>query len=229
MAQQENTGSDADALKKRLLWRVGIAGVLIVGLIGGLALFEAYNKPEPPPRPIALQPSPAPAPQAPAAPEKPAAPPAEQKGAPAPAEPERTAPPTVPTTPRAGEPLPKAPKAAEAPPAPVTKPAEAPAAKPTEPPAPAKTPEPRQRPTPPAAEPSRPLNGTAGYLVQLGVFNNVMHAEELRAKLTLHGIPSQLETRVLVGPFKSRQEAEAVQGKLKTLGMDAGMLVPKRP
>jgi len=60
--------------------------------------------------------------------------------------------------------------------------------------------------------------------VQLGVFNNVANAEELRAKLELNGIPSQIEARVQVGPFGSRQEAEEARQKLSGLGLEPGDL-----
>jgi DedD protein len=80
-----------------------------------------------------------------------------------------------------------------------------------------------------AAPASRPLTQPPGqtsvFLLQMGVFNNPVNAEELRAKLELNGIPSQIESRVQVGPFKNRQEAEQMREKLKQLGMETGMLV----
>lgn len=67
----------------------------------------------------------------------------------------------------------------------------------------------------------------SGFLLQAGVFSSVQRAEELHARLTLSGVPSTLETRVQVGPFKTRQEAELAQAKLKELGVEA-ILVPPR-
>lgn len=67
----------------------------------------------------------------------------------------------------------------------------------------------------------------SGYAVQAGVFSDAQHAEELRAKLTLNGIPSTLEARVQVGPFKSRAEAEAARQKLQAIGVE-GILLPPR-
>ncbi|MCP2848838.1 SPOR domain-containing protein, partial [Salmonella enterica subsp. enterica serovar Typhimurium] len=68
------------------------------------------------------------------------------------------------------------------------------------------------RAAPPAAAPSRPAAAQAdaapqpapaiarspavagsGYVVQVGVFSNVANAEEIRARLALNGIPSQIE------------------------------------
>ena len=67
----------------------------------------------------------------------------------------------------------------------------------------------------------------SGFLLQAGVFSSVQRAEELHARLTLSGVPSTLETRVQVGPFKTKQEAEAAQAKLKELGVET-ILVPPR-
>jgi DedD protein len=64
--------------------------------------------------------------------------------------------------------------------------------------------------------------------LQAGVFSSAQRAEELHAKLTLSGVPSTLETRVQVGPFRTRQEAEAAQSKLKELGIEAILVPPKR-
>jgi len=67
----------------------------------------------------------------------------------------------------------------------------------------------------------------SGFLLQAGVFSSVQRAEELHARLTLSGVPSTLETRVQVGPFKTRQEAEAAQAKLKELGVETILVPPK--
>jgi len=75
--------------------------------------------------------------------------------------------------------------------------------------------------------PPAPPRLLSGYAVQAGVFADARHAEELRAKLTLSGIPSTLEARVQVGPFRTREEAMAAQEKLKALGIDGVLLPPK--
>lgn len=67
----------------------------------------------------------------------------------------------------------------------------------------------------------------SGFVLRAGVFTNAQLAEELRAKLTLSGVPSSVESRVQVGPFKTRQEAEAAQVKLKELGIETILLPPK--
>jgi len=67
----------------------------------------------------------------------------------------------------------------------------------------------------------------SGFALQAGVFSDPRRAEELHAKLTLEGIPSTIEARVEVGPFKTRAEAEAAREKMKTLGIDTVLLLPK--
>jgi len=67
----------------------------------------------------------------------------------------------------------------------------------------------------------------SGYALQAGVFADPRRAEELHARLVLEGIPSTIEARVQVGPFKSKAEAEAAREKMKTLGIEAVMLMPK--
>jgi DedD protein len=66
------------------------------------------------------------------------------------------------------------------------------------------------------------------FALQLGVFNNLANAEELRAKLELQGIPSTIEARVQVGPFKTREEIESARAKLRALGMDPGIMISMR-
>lgn len=90
-------------------------------------------------------------------------------------------------------------------------------------PAPASTPASASRPLSQAA--ARAATAGKGYLLQLGVFNNLTHAEELRAKLELNGIPAQIEARVQAGPYASREEAEQMRGKLRQLGLEEAVLV----
>lgn len=63
--------------------------------------------------------------------------------------------------------------------------------------------------------------------MQAGVFADPRRAEELHARLVLEGIPATIESRVQVGPFKDRAEAEAAREKLKAMGIDTVLLPPK--
>jgi DedD protein len=80
-------------------------------------------------------------------------------------------------------------------------------------------------PAPPAVSKMAP--GAAGFVVQLGVFQSVEHAQSLQAKLKEQGIPTTLETRVIIGPFQDRAEADATQRKLKALGV-SGLVAQRK-
>jgi cell division protein FtsN len=232
------TDSTADtALKRRLLNRIAVAAVVMVGLLGSLAIFDALNAPEPAPAKMAAAPEPAPPKEEVATQEKPAepaaAPAAEAK--PEPAQVARAGEESVPE----GTASPGAPPLQPLPPEKrLTKPATGRTAsmRPSEPvpsaTSPAARPDPAreiaQAPTAPRRAPaSRPITqaGERQYALQMGVFGNLANAEDLRAKLELNGIPSSIEARVHAGPFKTREEAELARAKLKELGLDGGLLL----
>lgn len=221
---------DEEALRKRLLNRIAIAGMVVVALLGGLAVLDALYV-QPPPRPLAKAPVVAP-PAEPAKEEpkeaaplpaaEPPAEPAKDAARESAAEPEHTA------------------SVAARPPRPLTPPATARQAmvRPSEPLAAART-DPgrdiaRAQPAPstgagPLSKPlSHAMQAARQFVLQVGVFNNVTNAEELRAKLELAGIPAQIEARVQVGPFKTREEADAARQKLRAIGLDDGILTAIR-
>ena len=230
--------ADPSEVKRKLAWRMGFAGLMIVGLLGALALFDRLSSPgesEPAPpqfsEPVPVAKKVTTQPVTPAEP----APEVVKEAAPEPAKetppPESTAAPVDRAAPRADRPArpevaaqPAAPRAAAAPsrsPASTPRPASA---------APARSESvPRgeaQSAAEPAAAPTPPRL-FAGYAVQAGVFADPRRAEELHARLVLEGIPSTIEARVQVGPFSSRAEAEAARDKLKAMGID-GVLLPPR-
>lgn len=106
---------------------------------------------------------------------------------------------------------------------------------PAAPPATAPSPAPAARvvsTTPAAARPSASETPAAprlfsGFVLQAGVFASAQRAEELHARLTLNGVPSQIEARVQVGPFRTRREAAAAQAKLRELGIESMLVEPK--
>ena len=228
---------DADeALKKRLLSHIAIAGVMVVALLGGLAVIDALYV-SPPPQKTAAAETEEEAPKPEAKPEENAAvQPAEKPAEVAQAEKKEEAKPETPAEPE------RTTAAVTPPPKPtrqLTVPATArPAAiKPSAPVAALSLPEPAReiaKTAPPTsliarhAPASRPLSQVAEsgrlFVVQMGVFNNLANAEELRAKLELNGIPAQIEARVQIGPFSTRQEADAAREKLRALGMETGIL-----
>jgi len=215
---QESTtpAQDEEALKKRLLNRLAIAGVVVVALLGSLAVFDAMYVASPPPQPVV-------------------------KALP-PAEPVKEEVATVATEPQqvvdqeATKEEPAAVPENTAIPArplrPLTPPATARQAtiRPSQPQAVAR-PDPSreisetQAATGPLSKPlSRAMQSARQYVLQMGVFHSVANAEELRAKLELNGIPAQIEARVQVGPFKTREEAAAAREKLRAIGLDNGIL-----
>lgn len=186
-----------EALRRRLVNRIIIAALLVAGLLGSLAMFEAiYTPPPPVTAKLAVPPKPVPATE----PEtKPIAPAIEAKPEPAVAKPEVKA---VPERTAA----PSAPRPPQVQPAPVVAPPHA---------------------APHRAPASRPVTQAVErrYALQMGVFGNMANAEDLRAKLVANGIPATIEARVSVGPFRTRQEVDAARAKLKELGLDDGLLI----
>ena len=242
MAQKEQDTTlkfespDDDGLRRKLLARVGIAAAIVVLLLGALVLFDTMIEREKPAKQIARVEPPTRVIEKSTNEEKPAVPAeekAEEKPAekPAPseagkepvAEPERT---EAPTVARARQERPLTPPA-------TTKPASmhpgaVVAAQQPEPAQAIAHAAPAARPAQPAAA-SRPIaravEAARQFLLQVGVFNNVANAEELRAKIESAGLPVRIETRVQVGPFASRQEVEQARAKLTALGIDESLVV----
>ncbi len=156
---------------------------------------------------------------------RPPARPAQGVIAQAPARVETVKKPDEPATPAAPQqaavPAPKGATAAVAP-APVV--AQAPAAVAPARPSPAA---PAQAATAGAA-PAPRASAEGAYYLPLGAFPTAEQAEVLRARLSAEGVPSHLETRVLVGPFADRRDALAAQARLREKGFTPGDLLPFR-
>ncbi|MCG9052336.1 SPOR domain-containing protein [Laribacter hongkongensis] len=207
------------------------AAAVVVALLGW-AIYQSGNEPEPARSVPTIAPSvsgkiaeaPAPAADAPPAGQTPATT-AEPEPAPSPA---ATTEPAS-RLPHGPAPAPK-PAAALAPartakepaanPAPATK---ATAARPEPAPAaPARSVVMKQETPPPvAAAPAeaQPAGTSKGYRVQLGLFSNLGNATALIQRLKAADIPVRSETRVSVGPFQTRAEAEEAMQKLKDMGL----------
>ena len=235
----EEPGDNDDALRKRLLSRIAMAAVAILGLLGGLAVFDTLNRPQERAEPkmavtavasektekeVAV----ATAPQADEnKTEESESKLAEAKTVPE-AEPEHTETPVA-----------LAPNASAVPPAkPVTQPAvlsrasikpSAGSTKPVVEVTPEDTQPAKQAVMASHAPLARPLTrvmeSVNRFLLQVGVFGNYANAEELLGKLQAAGIPARIESHVQVGPFATRAEADAAREKLKSLGLDDGLLV----
>lgn len=230
-------GAPSD-VRRKLTRRIGIAAVMVVGLLGGLALFDyltapgeapeveypRFTEPVPVAKKVVTQPV---VPVAPATSE-----PADETKA---SEPESTDAPVD----KSGRPaaLPPAPEVDAAPMAPKVKPArqalvaegsraaaQARSAEKVPPRAAELLPVATGTPATPSPEPQLLSRLLSGYTLQAGVFVEPQRAEELHARLVQEGIPATIETRVLVGPFKSRKEAEAARVKLRAMGIESVQL-----
>lgn len=70
-----------------------------------------------------------------------------------------------------------------------------------------------------------PAGSSFGYQVQLGLFATPENADRLIDDLKKRGIAARTETRVQLGPFRTRAEAEEAMNKLKALGYQP-LLIP---
>lgn len=85
---------------------------------------------------------------------------------------------------------------------------------------------------PAAVPPAAPVRATEpaaqrGYVVQLGLFTNHENAVQLQKRLAEHGIKSHTETRLHVGPFQNKAEADEALNKIRGMGINA-VLAPAR-
>lgn len=211
---------DSDEVRRKALLRLGVAGVVTAAALAGLWwLDQSGGK-----KPESARPSPAPSPIV-SAPMQERAPPqaiasetdteesipdesaldasvSEAEVQPAPPQPPAaTAKPSLPRTPREAPPPPRV---SNTPARALTAPTTAPAA---------------PRPPRPASELGEP------YLLRVGIFSDPERARELVERLNRQGIHAHMETRVHLGPFANRQEAEKAQADLRRLGLQ-GVLTP---
>jgi DedD protein len=208
----ENGMPENEDVRKKALLRLGVAGLVTAAALGGLWWLDQGGGESKKPAPQASAPAPiiaAPAPEAPPAPEtsvpEATAPKQETTAAPGGASVESAPPPPrVDNTPKTARTPPSTHQAA-----PLSVPA----------------PSPQAQPQPAVAPQPAPGLGK-GYVVQLGVFTNPDYARDLVDKLNKQGVRAHLETRVQVGPFLNRQEAEKAQAEMRKLGYNALVTLP---
>jgi len=203
---------------------VGALVLLALGVIGFPLLFETQPRPLPQDTPIVVAAdalrtapaatAPAPARPLPVTPVTPVTP-----ALPADAGVEPVVPASAPLVAAAA--MPKSASAPPPPPPPATKPPVAVAASPK----PAAS---APRPPPAAATPA-----TGRWVVQVGAYNDTERLKAARAKLQKLGYDSYTQdvdsatgrrTRVRVGPFNTRAEADAVAARVKTVGLQTAVL-----
>jgi cell division protein FtsN len=233
--KKSDVPADPSDVKRKLAWRMGFAGLMIVGLLGGLTLFDRLGTPSEPepsapqftePVPVAKKMITQPLTPVESIPEIPKDAAKEAVKEATAATPESSAPPVDRSAPRGDRP--PRPEVAAQPALPRATPSVRPAASQPKAAAPAQAAPTRSEPAAAAVPPQpSPPRLFSGYALQAGVFSDPRRAEELHARLILEGIPSTIEARVQVGPFNSRAEAEAAREKMKTMGIDAVLLLPK--
>jgi DedD protein len=200
-------------LRQRLIKRVAMAAVAIAALLGGLALIDQYSMAPPTahPTPPVTKPTPSKPPEA--APTPPA--PQVEPTVATPVTSEQTSAPVLVTVPGAaakavGKPTTGAPSG-------VTLPGKV---------AVSENDRPTAKPAAVHADAAVTEAGPKQFVFQMGIFNDVANAQRLDEKLKAGGVPSRIEARVQVGPFKTREEAEAARKKLSQLGISPGILIP---
>lgn len=206
----ENDQPDNEDVKKKALARLAVAGLVTATALGGLWWLDQGNQA---PSKTAAIPTTQPAPIRPAQTPEPALPQVEPmsealKESTPQVEPNgAAAPQEAPPPPRVSNP-PRLP--ASIPDSPPSRPGHAPTQA-------APLPQPQVQ-LAPSALPATSAGGH--FVVQLGVFSNPNRAEELVRHLKEKGIRASTETRVHVGPFMNRQEAEKAQAEMRRLGLE---------
>lgn len=215
-----------DEVKQRAMRRLMVAGGVTGAALLALALLGDFGGEEAP-RPIdeaprAAVPEPEPLIEPEALPEEAPAPEAEtglaepppEQSAPAPVAPPPAIPaPSVPARVASKPGAPVRPAASEAVPVPAPAPVVPRASSAPAVPAPGTPPPPTSAPPAPSAP--------KGFTVQLGVFGDTDNALALHRRLQQAGVGSRIETRLFLGPFATRAEADAALAKMRKMGVQA--------
>jgi DedD protein len=189
---------------------IGASLLVLVAVVGFPMVFDTQPRPISVDLPILIPAQPAVSPLTPvaAAPTASDAPPAKATPAPAPA------------------------PAVVAPVKPVAQPAEKPAEKAADKPS-AKPPAQAAAPVAEAQTPTKPDASGERFVVQVGAYADVASARVVRQKIERAGLktytqvaktPQGNRTRVRLGPFNSRAEAERAAQKIKSLGLTPSIL-----
>jgi cell division septation protein DedD len=75
-----------------------------------------------------------------------------------------------------------------------------------------------------AKAPIKPVSLSNGYFVQLGVFDDTDNVGKVFDNTMALGLPAHIQSRVVVGPFRNKREAEAARNRLR--GIAEGIVLP---
>ncbi|MDR2881345.1 MAG: SPOR domain-containing protein [Azoarcus sp.] len=75
--------------------------------------------------------------------------------------------------------------------------------------------------------PVKPDSLSDGYFVDLGVFDDTDHAGRLLDNASALGLPAHIQSRVVVGPFRSKREARAARDRLRSVA-EGTVLPPQK-
>jgi cell division septation protein DedD len=89
---------------------------------------------------------------------------------------------------------------------------------------PAKAPNGSAKPPKVVSAPAKPVSLPDGYFVQLGVFDDTDNAGRVFDNAVALGLPAYVQSRVMVGPFRNKREAEAARDRLKNIA--EGVVLP---
>lgn len=74
-----------------------------------------------------------------------------------------------------------------------------------------------------------PSPAAESFVVQVGIYHDPKAAQELVRRLGKLGVKARLETRVQVGPFASKAEADKALEALRRQGLNGVVAVPEAP
>ncbi len=72
--------------------------------------------------------------------------------------------------------------------------------------------------------PAKPVSLSDGYFVRLGVFDDTDNTGRVFDNAVALGLPAHIQSRVMVGPFRNKREAEAARDRLKNIA--EGVVLP---
>jgi DedD protein len=75
--------------------------------------------------------------------------------------------------------------------------------------------------------PTESISLTDGYFVQLGVFDDTENVDKVLNNVAELGLPARIQSRVVVGPFRNKREAEAARNRLKDIA-EGTVLPPQK-